>query len=313
MRQFLAKECFPCRHLARLGRLRGALDDRRIEFVSNVPLEWAGVAWDRMNIIDSMAAHIANESANKNSHQYAMSSEHSTRRILVVEDERDIAELIALHLSELPAQVTLAHDGPRGLELAIAKDWDAIVLDVRLPGLNGLDLCREVRAQMSHVPILMLTARGSELDRVLGLELGADDYLTKPFSVLELQARVKALLRRSALTTARSADAAATRQAEITQGALRVERAQRRAWLAGVELVLTPREFDLLWHFVQHPGRVFTRTELLADVWGYGHDGYDHTVNSHINRLRSKLGDDHAKSSYIQTVWGVGYRFEVAT
>ena len=271
------------------------------------------MAWDRMSIIDSMAAHIANESANGNAHQYAMTSEHSTRRILVVEDERDIAELIALHLSELPAQVTLAHDGPRGLELAIAQDWDAIVLDVRLPGLNGLDLCREVRAQMSHVPILMLTARGSELDRVLGLELGADDYLTKPFSVLELQARVKALLRRSALTTARSADAAATRQAEITQGALRVERAQRRAWLAGVELVLTPREFDLLWHFVQHPGRVFTRTELLADVWGYGHDGYDHTVNSHINRLRSKLGDDHAKSSYIHTVWGVGYRFEVAT
>ena len=256
--------------------------------------------------------HTANEFADGLAHQYAMTAEHATRRILVVEDERDIAELVALHLSELPAQVTLAHDGPRGLELALSGEWDAIVLDIRLPGLNGLDLCREVRAQMSHVPILMLTARGSELDRVLGLELGADDYLTKPFSVLELQARVKALLRRSAVTAARSADAALNRQAEITQGALRVERSQRRAWMAGAELVLTPREFDLLWHFVQHPGRVFTRTELLADVWGYGHDGYDHTVNSHINRLRSKLGDDRAESSYIHTVWGVGYRFEVA-
>ena len=264
-------------------------------------------------MIDSMTAHSANESANGLANQYAMTAEHTTRRILVVEDERDIAELVALHLSELPAQVTLAHDGPRGLELALAGEWNAIVLDISLPGLNGLDLCREVRAQMSHVPILMLTARGSELDRVLGLDLGADDYLTKPFSVLELQARVKALLRRSAVTAARSAQAVLSRQAEITQGALRVERSQRRAWLAGAELVLTPREFDLLWHFVQHPGRAFTRTELLADVWGYGHDGYDHTVNSHINRLRSKLGDDRAESGYIHTVWGVGYRFEVAT
>ena len=240
-----------------------------------------------------------------------MTNERAQRKILVVEDERDIAELVALHLSELPAQVTLAHDGPRGLELALSGDWDAIVLDIRLPGLNGLDLCREVRAQMAHVPILMLTARGGELDRVLGLELGADDYLTKPFSVLEMQARVKALLRRSAVTTARAADATANRQAVIEHGPLRVDRTQRRAWLAGNEIVLTPREFDLLWHFVQYPGRVFTRTELLADVWGYGHDGYDHTVNSHINRLRSKLGDDRAESSFIHTVWGVGYRFEV--
>ena len=239
-----------------------------------------------------------------------MTQPHAQRQILVVEDERDIAELVALHLSELPAQVTLAHDGPRGLEFALSRQWDAMVLDLRLPGLNGLDLCREVRAQMAHVPILMLTARGSELDRVLGLELGADDYLTKPFSVLVLQARVKALLRRSALTAARVVDATAQRPAVIEAGPLRIDREQRRALLAGHEIVLTPREFDLLWHFVQYPGRVFTRSELLSDVWGYGHDGYDHTVNSHINRLRSKLGDDRAESSFIHTVWGVGYRFE---
>ena len=236
----------------------------------------------------------------------------SPRKILVVEDERDIAELIALHLSDLPADITLASDGPRGLQLALQRPWDAIVLDIRLPGLNGLDLCRELRARLSHIPILMLTARSSELDRVLGLELGADDYLTKPFSVLELQARVKALLRRSALTSALATQASAQRPSSIEHGALRVDRLQRRAWLAGVEIVLAPREFDLLWHFVQHPGRVFTRAELLADVWGHGHDGYDHTVNSHLNRLRSKLGDERAAAVFIHTVWGVGYRFEVA-
>ena len=241
-----------------------------------------------------------------------MDPRHVTRNILVVEDERDIAELIALHLADLPAAVTLAHDGPSGLQLALSREWDAIVLDIRLPGLNGLDLCRELRTQLSPVPILMLTARGGELDRVLGLELGADDYLTKPFSVLELQARVKALLRRSSVTAARSAEAAAHRASAIEAGALRIDRVQRRVWLAGAEIVLTPREFDLLWHFVQHPGRVFTRSELLADVWGYGHDGYDHTVNSHINRLRSKLGEDRSESGFIHTVWGVGYRFEVA-
>ena len=232
------------------------------------------------------------------------------RNILVVEDERDIAELIALHLSELPAHITLANDGPSGLQLALQQPWDAIVLDIRLPGLSGLDLCREVRAKLLHVPILMLTARSGELDRVLGLELGADDYLTKPFSVLELQARVKALLRRSALTAALAAVASAEKPSNIEQGSLRVDRLQRRAWLAGAEVVLAPREVDLLWHFVQNPGRVYTRTELLADVWGHGHDGYDHTVNSHINRLRSKLGDERAEAAFIHTVWGVGYRFE---
>lgn len=242
----------------------------------------------------------------------ACAKDAEARRILVVEDERDIAELIALHLGDLPARVTLASDGLGGLQLALRQSWDAIVLDIRLPGLNGLDLCRELRARASPVPVLMLTARDGELDRVLGLELGADDYLTKPFSVLELQARVKALLRRSALTAARHAEASEGKPEQVSRGALRVNRVQRRAWLADTEVQLTPREFDLLWHFVLHPGRVFTRTELLADVWGHGHDGYDHTVNSHINRLRSKLGDERAEAAFIHTVWGVGYRFEAA-
>jgi DNA-binding response OmpR family regulator len=232
------------------------------------------------------------------------------RSILVVEDERDIAGLIALHLSELPARVTVSHDGASGRDLALRHHFDAIVLDIRLPGLDGLELCRALRAEASRVPILMLTARSAEPDRVLGLELGADDYLTKPFSVVELQARVKALLRRSAMTAAAQGEAAANAPSVFVRGRLKVDRLQRRAWLARDEVALAPREFDLLWHFVRHPGRVFTRSELLDEVWGPSHDGYDHTVNSHINRLRTKLGDGRADAGFIHTVWGVGYRFE---
>ncbi len=239
-------------------------------------------------------------------------SPFQARRILVIEDERDIAELIALNLADLPAEVTLANEGLGGLALARQDGWDAIVLDLRLPGMNGLDLCRALRAQGSAVPILMLTARTGETERVLGLELGADDYLGKPFSVLELQARVKALMRRAALTATLNAAASSERLTQIEQGPLKIDRVQRRTWLAGAEVVLTPREFDLLWHFVQHPGRVFTRNELLADVWGHGHDGYEHTVNSHINRLRSKLCDVLSQACFIHTVLGVGYLFEVA-
>ena len=243
-------------------------------------------------------------------YQHTPASQRAERKILVVENEPAIAELVVMHLSVLPARVTLARDGLHGLDLALSSAWDAIVLDIQLPGMDGLDLCREVRAQTAHVPILMLSARSGELDRVLGLELGADDYLSKPFSTLELQARVKALLRRSAACAARVADALLDRQAVIAGSGLRVDRRQRRAWLAGQEIALTPREFDLLWHFAQHPGRVFTRSELLTDVWGDGYDGYHHTVNSHINRLRSKLGSG-GEARFIHTVWGVGYRFEM--
>ena len=227
-------------------------------------------------------------------------------RLLVIEDEQDIAALLQLHLSDLPAEVTVARDGPSGLALAIAGSFDAIVLDLRLPGLSGLDVCRSLRASGHHAPILMLTARAAELDRVLGLELGADDYVTKPFSVLELQARVRALLRRAAQGKTAPPDT----EQRLASADLRIDRSQRRAWLVEQELVLTPREFDLLWHFMRHPGRAFTRAELLEQVWGYGHDGYDHTVNSHINRLRAKLGDDRTEARFIHTVWGVGYRFE---
>ena len=237
----------------------------------------------------------------------------AARNILVIEDERDIAELIALHLEDLPAAVTLAHDGPSGLQLAMSREWDAIVLDIRLPGLNGLDLCRELRTQLSPVPILMLTARGSELDRVLGLELGADDYLTKPFSLAELMARVKALLRRAELLRqAQAGLGAGAAGATIRNGVLEIHPAKRTVRLRGDSLDCTAREFDLLLHFAQHPGHVFSRSQLLSAVWGYTHDGYEHTVTTHINRLRAKLEADPMQPELILTVRGAGYKMREA-
>jgi DNA-binding response OmpR family regulator len=234
-------------------------------------------------------------------------------RLLVIEDEADVAALLRLHLGELPAEVRLAADGEHGLALALSADWDLIVLDLRLPRLGGLDVCREIRASGRYVPILILTARAAELDRVHGLDIGADDYVSKPFSVLELRARVKALLRRAAHANAARSGATQAQTTPLQFGALRLDRARHQATLDGRDLALAPREWDLLCFFAEHPGRAFSRAELLDRVWGYGHDGYNHTVNSHINRLRAKLGDDRSVPRYIHTVWGMGYRFEVAS
>lgn len=231
-------------------------------------------------------------------------------RLLVIEDEVDVAALLRLHLRELPAQVHLAADGKQGLELVFSGKWDAVVLDLRLPQVDGLDVCREIRARGHYVPILMLTARTSELDRLLGLEIGADDYMNKPFSVLELRARIKALLRRSAQYAREARAVGGGGFATLEFGALRLDRVRRVATLDGRDLALAPREWDLLCFFAEHPGQAFARAELLDRVWGYGHDGYNHTVNSHINRLRVKLGDDRSSPRYIHTVWGVGYRFD---
>ena len=222
------------------------------------------------------------------------------KKILVVEDERELARLVELHLRDAGFDVVLAHDGRRGLELASSGSFDCLVLDLMLPGLDGLDLCQQLRRQQIHTPILMLTARSSEGDRVLGLEVGADDYLTKPFSVRELVARVRAIFRRIELM--------AHREEAIEVGDLRIDSQKRRATLASRPLSLTAKEFDLLAHFARHPGRVYSRAELLDQVWGYGYGGYEHTVNSHINRLRAKLEDDPAHPRYVLTVWGVGYK-----
>ena len=230
------------------------------------------------------------------------------RRILVIEDERDIADLLALHLRDNGFDVTLAGDGHEGLRQAFARSWDLVLLDLRLPGPDGLTICRALRREQAFVPVLMLTSKSSELDRVLGLELGADDYVTKPFSVSELMARVKAIFRRMdsmALLTAANGEA-------VTLGKLRIDPERREVTADGQTVSLTAREFDLLLHFARHPGRVFSRAQLLDSVWGYGHDGYEHTVNSHINRLRSKIEANPSQPDYIVTVWGVGYKFNAA-
>ncbi len=226
-------------------------------------------------------------------------------RILVVEDDPDIAHLIALHLREVGLQVDMVNDGETGFERAISVPYDLIVLDVVLPKLSGTEICQKLRLRGNYTLILMLTAKSGELDRVLGLELGADDYLTKPFSFRELQARVKALLRRKA--QAQVVEHALAKIVRINTLVIDVE--QRTVTFEGKMLSLTLKEFDLLLQFAQHPGHVYTRAQLLDLVWGYGYEGLEHTVNSHINRLRSKLERDPASPEYIQTVWGVGYRF----
>ncbi|MDH5456617.1 MAG: response regulator transcription factor [Gammaproteobacteria bacterium] len=230
------------------------------------------------------------------------------RRILLVEDERDIAELVALHLADLCDEVVIANDGHEGMRLATTGDWALLVLDLRLPGPDGLEICRAVRRDRPYQPILMLTSKSSELDRILGLETGADDYLTKPFSVLELAARARAILRRVEQLQAAARDNGVGKPA-IDAGPVTIDPSRREVTLNGESVELTAREFDLLEHLASHPGRVFRRADLLDQVWGYGHEGYEHTVNSHINRLRAKIEADPSHPEIIVTVWGVGYKF----
>jgi DNA-binding response OmpR family regulator len=234
----------------------------------------------------------------------------SKRRILVVEDERDISDLVTLHLSDLCDEIVAAYDGHDGMRLATSSRWDLIILDLRLPGPDGLEICRAIRRERPYQPVLMLTSKSSELDRVLGLETGADDYLTKPFSVLELVARVRAIFRRVENVLQLPANRQAP-SAVITVGDLKIDSSQRQVSLGQRQVDLTAREFDLLAFFARHPGRVYRRAELLDNVWGYGHEGYEHTVNSHINRLRAKIENDPSRPEYIVTVWGVGYKFAV--
>lgn len=226
------------------------------------------------------------------------------KKLLVIEDDRDIADLLSLNLGDLGHQIDLALDGHSGLEKALAQHYDLVVLDLMLPGLDGLEICKRLRNQQNYVPILMLTARSSELDRVLGLEIGADDYMTKPFSIRELQARVKALLRRMEVLASPEPT-----QETLRVGDVEIDLDKRRVSFGGKALNLTAKEFDLLVQFARYPGRVYSRNQLLELVWGGGFDGFEHTVNSHINRLRTKLEADPTNPRYILTVWGVGYKF----
>lgn len=233
-------------------------------------------------------------------------NEVPTKKVLVIEDDPDLARLLDLHLRDMGCEVRIARDGPSGLQTAQEMPPDLIILDLMLPGMDGLEVCRRLRAAPPYTPILMLTAKSSELDRVLGLEIGADDYLTKPFSLREVVARVKAVFRRmDALRT----EKAGTATPLIRAGELQINPETRTVTLNQKPLDLTAKEFDLLLHFARTPGRVYTRTQLLDQVWGYAFEGYEHTVNSHINRLRAKVERDPSRPRFILTVWGVGYKF----
>ena len=226
-------------------------------------------------------------------------------RVLVVEDDKDIAHLVGMHLKDEGYEVVTKHDGADALDVVFEETFDLVVLDLMLPSVDGLELCRRIRARDRYTLVLMLTAKTSEVDRVLGLEMGADDYLTKPFSMRELQARVKALLRRKE----QLGSATPKIPEQLGSGRLAINTEKREVKVDDAEVNLTAKEFDLLVQFAQHPGKVYTRTQLLDLVWGYGYDGFEHTVNSHINRLRAKIETDAAEPEFIQTVWGVGYKF----
>lgn len=227
-------------------------------------------------------------------------------RVLVIEDDLDIAHLLELHLGDIAMEVDIANNGIDGYQRAEQGEYDVIILDLMLPKMNGLELCRKLREHSVNTPLLMLTAKSSELDRVLGLELGADDYLTKPFSIQELQARIKAMIRRYTMMVPQPQNA--NQAADIVIRDLVINPDRRQVTVAGNKVELTALEFELLLHFARNPGRVYSRAQLLDTVWGYGHDGYEHTVNSHINRLRKKIERDPANAKYIVTVWGVGYK-----
>lgn len=228
-----------------------------------------------------------------------------TKRILIVEDDDHIAELMRMHLRDEGYLIEHAADGRVGAELLERGNWDALVLDLMLPGVDGLEICRRARSMTGYTPIIITSARSSEVHRILGLELGADDYLAKPFSMLELVARVRALLRRT--------DALA-RNARLESGSLeldglRIDPLAREVEVDGELIEVTPLEFDLLHFFARHPGKVYSRLDLLNQVWGHGYDGYEHTVNTHINRLRIKIEATPANPRRILTVWGRGYKF----
>jgi DNA-binding response OmpR family regulator len=233
--------------------------------------------------------------------------------ILVAEDQADIRDLIALNLRGAGYDVQAVPDGAAALASQAERASDLLVLDLMMPAPDGLEVCKALRARGRATPILMLTAKATELDRVLGLELGADDYLTKPFSMAELLARVKALLRRAELLrVAQQGGAGVATAAPIVNGELEIQPARREVRVAGRALDLTALEFDLLLHFASHPGRVFSRAQLLDAVWGYSHEGYEHTVTTHINRVRAKVEADPMRPRFVLTVRGAGYKMRDA-
>ncbi|MEM7659078.1 MAG: response regulator transcription factor [Bacteroidota bacterium] len=230
------------------------------------------------------------------------------KQVLVIEDDPAIVDLLDIHLRDLGCQLHKAYDGDVGLKRALNENFDLYILDLMVPGTDGLEICRQIRAKEIHTPVLMLTAKSEEIDKVLGLEIGADDYLTKPFSVREFIARVKALFRRVDTLKPRSAESIAAKS-RLHHGALCIDLDKRKVTLQNKRVELSPKEFDLLSLLAAQPGKSFDRKRLLNLVWGYDFEGYEHTVNSHINRLRRKIEPDLQEPQYILTTWGIGYRF----
>lgn len=226
--------------------------------------------------------------------------------LLVVEDDENISTMINEHFSRAGYSVKTAEDGLAGVQAALNDHPDVVVLDLMLPKMDGLAVCREIREKAPFIPILMLTAKDDVVDKVLGLEMGADDYITKPFSLRELEARIKSVLRRSrsAIATDGAGD-----EAPIVRGKLRIEPAKREVTVGDRQVELTPKEFDLLRLFASNPGRVFPRKYLLEKIWDYSYEGYDRTIDSHINRLRAKIEENPENPQMVLTVWGIGYKF----
>jgi two-component system, OmpR family, alkaline phosphatase synthesis response regulator PhoP len=228
-------------------------------------------------------------------------------KALIIEDDKDIADLIAIHLADLGLEIEKVYDGKDGLLKALNNSYKIILLDLRLPGMEGMEVCKKIRLEKIHTPILMVTSKSEEIDKIIGLEMGADDYITKPFSIRELIARVKAILRRTELTQQVASNDIIQ---EIKCDGLYINITLRNVEVHGKRIELSPKEFDLLVLFASNPGRTYTRTQLLDIVWGYQFEGYEHTVNSHINRLRAKIEQKLNDPEFILTTWGVGYKFK---
>lgn len=224
------------------------------------------------------------------------------KHILIIEDDLEIIKLLEIHLTDLIYSTSKAIDGEQGLKMALENDYDLILLDLTLPTMDGVEICRRLRTK-KNTPIIMLTAKSEEIDRVLGLEIGADDYMTKPFSIRELLARIKAVMRRTDIQEKQQNNTL------ITAEGLHIDIEKRKVLLNDQKIELSPKEFELLVLMASNPGRNYTRTELLNMIWGYNFEGYEHTVNSHINRLRAKIESDMANPTFILTTWGVGYKF----
>lgn len=223
----------------------------------------------------------------------------------MIEDDPNIRELVEIHLKDIHCTTTMVSNGEAGIRQALTNAFNLIILDITLPDIDGVEVCRILRAEKISTPIIMLTARTEEIDKVIGLETGADDYLTKPFSIRGLMARVKAILRRTDI----SKNTGDIPDKIISFNQLTVDPQKRKVMLGNNKIELTPKEFDLLYLFISSPGKSYSRDNLLTLVWGYEFTGYEHTVNSHINRLRAKIEPDINKPQYILTTWGIGYRF----